>query len=87
MKDNKKCFYKHTNDRRKGKNKLGSLLDAGGNLVTADGQKAEVFNTFFASVFSRNTVCPQDNYPPGLVDGFREQDGPLLSWRRQSENC
>ncbi|RMC12017.1 hypothetical protein DUI87_11150 [Hirundo rustica rustica] len=33
-------------------------------------------NTLFASVFSGKTACPQDNRPPGLVDGVREQNGP-----------
>ncbi|NXU09502.1 PO11 protein, partial [Pardalotus punctatus] len=76
VKDNKKCFYKYINGKRKGKNNLSSLLDTGGNLVTADGEKVEVFNTFFASVFIGKTACPQDNCPPALVDGVREQDGP-----------
>ncbi|NXM85768.1 RTXE polymerase, partial [Oenanthe oenanthe] len=76
VKDNKTCFYKYINGKRKGKTNLGSLLDVGGNLVTADGEKAEVFNTFFALVFSRKTACPQDNCPPGMVDGVREQNGP-----------
>lgn len=40
VKDNKKCFYKYINGKRKGKTNLCSLLDAGGNLVTADEEKA-----------------------------------------------
>ncbi|RMC06537.1 hypothetical protein DUI87_15974 [Hirundo rustica rustica] len=47
----------------------------GGNLIAAD-EKAEVQNAFFASVFSGKAACPQDNCPPGLVDGVREQNGP-----------
>ncbi|NXA62985.1 RTJK polymerase, partial [Mohoua ochrocephala] len=78
VKDNKRCFYKYIKGKRKGKNNLGYLLDVGGNLVTADGEKVEAFNTFFASVLIGKTVCPQDNCPPGLVDGVKEQDGPSV---------
>ncbi|RMC20237.1 hypothetical protein DUI87_01083 [Hirundo rustica rustica] len=61
---------------RKGKTNLCSLLDKGGNLVTTDEETAEELNAFFASVFSGKTACPQDNCPPGLVDGVRQQNGP-----------
>ncbi|RMB89904.1 hypothetical protein DUI87_33678 [Hirundo rustica rustica] len=62
----------------KGKVNLCSLLDEGGNLVTADEEKAEVFNAFFASVFSGKTTCLQDNCSLGLVDGASEQNGPPI---------
>ncbi|RMC07009.1 hypothetical protein DUI87_16462 [Hirundo rustica rustica] len=78
VKDNKKCFYKYVNAKRKGKTNLCSLLDKGGNLISAAEEKAEVLNDYFASVFSEETTCLQDNCPPGLVDGVREQNGPLI---------
>ncbi|RMC00768.1 hypothetical protein DUI87_22452 [Hirundo rustica rustica] len=43
-----------------------------------DEEKAEVLNDYFASVFSEETTCLQDNCPPGLVDGVRKQNGPLI---------
>ncbi|RMB89636.1 hypothetical protein DUI87_33957 [Hirundo rustica rustica] len=78
VKDNKKCIYKYINAKRKGKTNFCSLLDKGGNLISADEEKAEVLNAYFASVFSEETTCLQDNCPPGLVDGVREQNGPLI---------
>ncbi|RMC20752.1 hypothetical protein DUI87_01604 [Hirundo rustica rustica] len=78
VKDNKKIFYKYINGKRKGKANLCSLLDEGVNIVTADEEKAEVLNAFFASVFSGKTTCLQDNCSLGLVGGVREQNGPPI---------
>ncbi|RMC14066.1 hypothetical protein DUI87_09153 [Hirundo rustica rustica] len=62
----------------KGKTNLCSLLDKGGNLISADEEKTELLNAYFASVFSEKTTYLQDNCPSGLVDGVREQNGPLI---------
>ncbi|RMB92801.1 hypothetical protein DUI87_30695 [Hirundo rustica rustica] len=78
VKDNKKCFYKYITAKRKGKTNLCSLLDKGGNLISVDEEKAEVLNAYFASVFSEEMTCLQDNCPSGLVDDVREQNGPLI---------
>ncbi|KAF4795869.1 hypothetical protein TURU_089442 [Turdus rufiventris] len=77
VKDNKKCFYKYINGKRKDKTNLCSLLDEGRNVVIADEERAKVLNAYFASVFSGKTVCPHNNCP-GLADGVREQNGPLV---------
>lgn len=61
VKDNKKCFYKYINGKRRVKETLHSLLDVGGNRVTKGEEKAEVLKTFFASILNKKTGCPQDS--------------------------
>ncbi|RMC17456.1 hypothetical protein DUI87_06038 [Hirundo rustica rustica] len=71
-------IYARMHALQKGKTNLCSLLDKGGDLISADEKKAEVLNAYFASVFSEEMTCLQDNCPPGLVNGVREQNGPLI---------
>ncbi|GAB0185819.1 mitochondrial enolase superfamily member 1 [Grus japonensis] len=52
VKDNKKSFYRYVSDKRRMRENVGPLWNERGDLVTQDMEKAEVFNDFFASVFT-----------------------------------
>ena len=75
---NSKCFYKHINSKRKARENLHPSLDAEGNLVTKDRDKAEVLNAFFASVFNNKTCYCLGTQPPALVDRDGEQNRPCI---------
>ena len=44
------AFYKHINKRITCRNSIGTLLSNDGNLISEDGEKAALFNNYFASV-------------------------------------
>ena len=51
VEENKKCFYKYINSKRRAKENLHPLLDVAGNVKTEDKEKAEVLNAFLTPVF------------------------------------
>lgn len=55
---NKRCFYKHINNKRRAKENLQSLLDIVWSIVTKDEEEGEVLNVF-VSVFNRKTSYSQ----------------------------
>jgi len=75
--DNKKCFCRYINNKKRDKESLHPLLDARGNIVNKDEEKAEVLNAF-ASVFNSQTGYSQDSQPPVLEDREEEQNKPPI---------
>lgn len=63
VKGNRKCFCKYRNSKRKTRENAGLLLSGAGSLATKDVEKAEVLNTFFASVFT-GSIGLQESQDP-----------------------
>ncbi|KAK4818500.1 hypothetical protein QYF61_014230 [Mycteria americana] len=78
VRNNKKCFYKYINNKKRAKENLLTLLDVGGNIATKDEEKAEVLNAAFASVFTSQTSYPQGIQPPEQEDRGGEQNKPPI---------
>jgi len=79
VRNNKKCFYKYINNKKRANESLHPLLDARGNIVNKDEEKAEVLHAFFASVFNSQTGYSQSSQPPVLEDGKAEQNkSPII---------
>ena len=76
--DNKTCFYKHINNKKRAKENLHPLLGAGGNTAIKDEEQAEVLSAFFASVFNSQTSYSQGTQPPVLEDREGEQNKPSI---------
>ncbi|RMC20216.1 hypothetical protein DUI87_01062 [Hirundo rustica rustica] len=64
VEDNKNSFPEYIYSKRQSRNNIIPLQDEDGHLRNRDMEKADVFNTFFASVFnagdgSRGSECPE----------------------------
>ena len=84
--DNKKYFYKFVNSKRRIRENLPPLLDAEGNMVTKDEEKAEVLNVYFASLAVELAVP----WTPSLMRWEMGRESRLRSAqlkRRWSETC
>ncbi|XP_073518171.1 uncharacterized protein [Phyllobates terribilis] len=65
VKSNKKEFWGYVKSKRKVKDAIGFLQDENGEMVREDVEKAELFNSYFASVFSqKENVTSTDLHCP-----------------------
>jgi len=86
VRDNKKCFYKYINNKKRAKENLHLLLGAGGNTANKNEEKAEVLSAFFASVFNSQTGYSQGSQPPVLEDREGERNKPPIIQREAVNN-
>ena len=60
VQNDSKSFFAYVRNKERNKVKVGPLRDSSGNIVTDDQTAANIFNDYFASVF---TVEDRDNIP------------------------
>ena len=56
LKENPKAFWRYCGSKLKGKTRLGELKAPDGSTANEDHEKAELFNQYFASVFTHETL-------------------------------
>ena len=63
-----KAFYKHVNSKLKTKIGVADLQTEQGELITEDSQRAELFNSFFSSVYTVENI---QNVPEVTTKGIK----------------
>jgi len=86
VRDNKKCFYKYINNKKRDKEDLHPLLHARRSIATKGEKKAEVLNALFASVFNDQTGYSQGTQPPVLERREGEQNKPPIIQEEAASN-
>ncbi|KAK4823575.1 hypothetical protein QYF61_003579 [Mycteria americana] len=78
VKGNKKSFYRYVSGKRKTRENVGPLRKEMGNLVTWDMEKAEVFNNFFASVFTSKHSSHTTQVAEGKGRDCENEEPPIV---------
>lgn len=78
IKDIKEVFCMYTGDKRKSKENMGTLLNTVVDRITWDTGKAEVLNSFLATVFSSKTGFQESQVPESREKGWSKEDVALL---------
>lgn len=78
IKDIKEVFCMYTGDKRKPKENMGTLLNTVVDRITWDTGKAEVLNSFLATVFSNKTGFQESQVPESREKGWSKEDVALL---------
>ena len=68
IKTSPKSFWTYINDQTKTRSNIGDLKDSQGNLKTSDGDKANILNDFFASVFTHETGSDLPSFEPKIEE-------------------
>ncbi|KAK4827641.1 hypothetical protein QYF61_019851 [Mycteria americana] len=85
-KSNKKGFRKQISSRKKTREDIDLLQNGAGKLVTKDMEKAEVFNAFFASVFTRKDGPQEFQVPETRQKACSKEDLPSVEEVREHLN-
>ncbi|GAB0202852.1 mitochondrial enolase superfamily member 1 [Grus japonensis] len=78
VKDNKKGFYRYVSDKRRTREDVGPLWNETGDKVTQDIEKAEVFNDFFASVFTGKCLSHTAQVTEGKDRDWENAEPPTV---------
>jgi len=87
VRNNKKCFYKYINNKKRAKENLHPLSDVEANIAIKNKKKAEVLNVFFASVFNSQNSNSQGIQPPEMECRDGEWNKPTIIQGKQLMSC
>lgn len=75
IKNDSKSFYAYVRSKAKTKDRVGPLSNDSGDIITDDSSMSRIFNEYFASVFTDESLHPR--LPP-IQNMFKEDDSEML---------